>query len=76
MKARQHRRLLERHPLHQRAQLLAGRLLTRSPSLAQGAGALLERERLGSFLRTDHLAEQAAQQGDVVVRAGVTGRLC
>jgi len=43
------------------------RLLTRSQGLAQGAGALLERERLGSFLRTDHLAEQAAQQFDVVV---------
>lgn len=66
--AHQHGRLLERQALHQRAQLLAGRLLTRSQGLAQGAGALLERERLGSFLRTNHLAEQAAQQFDVVVQ--------
>ena len=66
--AHQHGRLLERQALHQRAQLLAGRLLTRSQSLPQGAGALLERERLGLFLGTDHLAEQAAQQFDVVVQ--------
>jgi hypothetical protein len=36
--AHQHGRLLERQALHQRAQLLAGRLLTRSRGLALGAG--------------------------------------
>lgn len=66
--AHEHRCLLDRQARHQGGQLVRGDLLTRSSRLAQGAGALLERERVRALLRLDHLAEQSAEQIDVVMQ--------